>query len=445
MRKLFVVVCTVSFGSALSAALAAESAPSTALETSASIPNLDPIYSGLDAFYIDLHQNPELSGHEEKTAAKLADRLRRLGYQVTTGVGGTGVVALMKNGSGPTLMLRADMDALPVEERTGLPYASKVTVKGPGGAAVPVMHACGHDLHMTTLLGAATLLAQMKDRWRGTLMLIGQPAEETVNGAEGMLKDGLFTKFPKPTYAVALHDSAELPSGTIGYAPGFFLAAADSVDITVFGRGGHGAYPHKTIDPVLIAARIVLALQTIVARERNPLDPAVITVGSIHGGSKNNIIPDEVKLQLTVRSFTDEVRKKLLSGISRIAKAEAAAANAPKEPIVEVTESTPATYNDPVLTKRVAATLAKAFGDSNVTQISPKMGAEDFAAYGRAGVPAVTFDLGAVEPQKYEKAKASGTSLPSLHSSEWAPDRERAIRTGVWALTVVALDLLSKK
>src|SRR5215472_1635092 len=445
MRKLFVVVCAVSFGSALSATLAAESAPSTALETSASIPNLDPIYSGLDAFYIDLHQNPELSGHEEKTAAKLADRLRRLGYQVTTGVGGTGVVALMKNGSGPTLMLRADMDALPVEERTGLPYASKVTVKGPGGAAVPVMHACGHDLHMTTLLGAATLLAQMMDRWRGTLMLIGQPAEETVNGAEGMLKDGLFTKFPKPTYAVPLHDSAELPSGTIGYAPGFFLAAADSVNITVFGRGGHGAYPHKTIDPVLIAARIVLALQTIVARERNPLDPAVITVGSIHGGSKNNIIPDEVKLLLTVRSYTDEVRKKLLSGISRIAKAEAAAANAPKEPIVEVTESTPATYNDPVLTKRVAATLAKAFGDSNVTQISPKMGAEDFAAYGRAGVPALMFDLGAVEPQKYEKATASGTPLPSLHSSEWAPDRERTIRTGVSALTVVALDLLSKK
>lgn len=445
MRKLFVVVCAVSFGSALSATLAAESAPSTALETSASIPNLDPIYSGLDAFYIDLHQNPELSGHEEKTAAKLADRLRRLGYQVTTGVGGTGVVALMKNGSGPTLMLRADMDALPVEERTGLPYASKVTVKGPGGAAVPVMHACGHDLHMTTLLGAATLLAQMKDRWRGTLMLIGQPAEETVNGAEGMLKDGLFTKFPKPTYAVALHDSAELPSGTIGYAPGFFLAAADSVNITVFGRGGHGAYPHKTIDPVLIAARIVLALQTIVARERNPLDPAVITVGSIHGGSKNNIIPDEVKLLLTVRSYTDEVRKKLLSGISRIAKAEAAAANAPKEPIVEVTESTPATYNDPVLTKRVAATLARAFGDSNVTQISPKMGAEDFAAYGRAGVPALMFDLGAVEPQKYEKATASGTPLPSLHSSGWAPDRERTIRTGVSALTVVALDLLSKK
>jgi amidohydrolase len=445
MRKLFFIACAFGFGATVTGALAAESTSSTALATGASIPSLDAIYPGLDAFYIDLHQNPELSGHEEKTAAKLADRLRHLGYQVTTGVGGSGVVALMKNGSGPTLLLRADMDALPVEERTGLPYASKVTVKGPSGAVIPVMHACGHDVHMTTLLGTATLLSQMKDRWRGTLMLIGQPAEETVKGAEGMLKDGLFTKFSKPTYAVALHDSAELPSGTIGYAPGYFLAAADSVDITVFGRGGHGAYPHKTVDPVVIAARIVLALQTVVAREKNPLDPAVITVGSIHGGTKNNIVPDEVRLQLTVRSYTDEVRKKLLSGISRIAKAEAVAANAPKEPIVDVTESTAATYNDPVLTKRVAATLAKALGDSNVTQVSPKMGSEDFGAYGRAGVPAVMFDLGAVEAQKYEKAKASGTPLPSLHSSEWAPDRERTIRTGVSALTVVALDLLSKK
>ncbi len=437
MRKLLLVACTVGFGWVLPGALAAESR--------APIPGLDPVYPELDAFYIDLHQNPELSGHEEKTAAKLADRLRRLGYEVTTGVGGTGVVALMKNGSGPTLMLRSDMDALPVQEKTGLPYASKVTVKGPGGAVVPVMHACGHDVHMTTLLGTATMLSQMKDRWRGTLMLIGQPAEETVNGAEGMLKDGLFTKFSKPTYAVALHDSAEMPSGTIGYAPGFFLAASDSVDITVFGRGGHGAYPHKTVDPIVIAARIVLALQTIVGRENNPLDPAVVTVGSIHGGSRNNIIPDEVKLQLTVRSYTDEVRKKLLSAIARISKAEAAAANAPNEPIVAVTESTAATYNDPALTKRVAGILSKALGDSNVTQISPKMGAEDFGAYGRAGVPAMMFDLGAVEPQKYEKSKASGTPLPSLHSSEWAPDRERTIRTGVSALTVIGLDLLAKK
>jgi hippurate hydrolase len=351
----------------------------------------------------------------------------------------------MKNGSGPTLMLRTELDALPVEERTGLPYASKVTVKGPSGTIVPVMHACGHDVHMTTLLGAGTLLAKMKDRWRGTLMLIGQPAEEAVLGAEGMLKAGLFTRFPKPNFAVALHDSAELPSGTIGYVPGFMLANVDSVDITIYGRGGHGAYPHKTVDPIAIAARTVLALQTIVARENNPLDPAVVTVGSIHGGTKHNIIPDEVKLQLTVRSFKDDVRKKLLSAIARITKAEAAAANAPKEPTVTVSESVGATYNDPALTRRVASILTKEFGAANVIEIQPKMGAEDFGEYGRAGVPIVTFDLGAVEPQKFEKAKASGAPLPSLHSSEWAPDRERTLRTGVTALMVVALDLLAKK
>jgi amidohydrolase len=407
------------------------------------LPGLDALYPELDAFYIDLHKSPELSGQEQKTSAKLADRLRRLGYEVTTGLAGTGVVALMKNGGGPTLMLRAELDALPVEERTGLPYASKVTVKGPGGRVVPVMHACGHDLHMTTLVGTAAMLAKMKDRWHGTLMLIGQPAEETINGAEGMLKDGLFTKFPKPNFAVALHDSAELPSGTVGYAPGYFLAAVDSVDITIFGRGGHGAYPHKTIDPIVIAARTVLALQTIVGRENNPLDPAVVTVGSIHGGTKNNIIPDEVKLQLTVRSYSEEVRKKLLSAIARIAKAEAAAANAPKEPAITVSESMGSTYNDPALTKRIAGILANALGDENVKQIQPKMGAEDFGAYGRAGVPAVTFDLGAVEPAKFEKAQASGAPLPSLHSSEFAPDRERSIRTGVSALTAVALDLLA--
>jgi amidohydrolase len=435
-KRLLVASVLTGFGWAIAPAFAESRPP---------IPGLDALYPELEAFYIDLHQNPELSGHEEKTSAKLADRLRRLGYEVTAGLAGTGVVALMKNGTGPTLMLRADMDALPVEEKTGLPYASKVTVKGPGGTVVPVMHACGHDVHMTTLLGAATILAQMKDRWRGTLMLIGQPAEETIKGAEGMLKDGLFTKFPKPTFAVALHDSAELPSGTIGYGPGFFLAAVDSVDITIYGRGGHGAYPHKTIDPIVIAARTVLALQTIVGRENNPLDPAVVTVGSIHGGTKNNIIPDEVKLQLTVRSYDEAVRKKLLSAIARIAKAEAAAANAPKEPTVAITESIGATYNDPALTKRVAGVLAKAFGDANVIQIPPKMGAEDFGAFGRAGVPAFMFDLGAVEPGKFEKAKAAGAPLPSLHSSEFAPDRERTLRTGVSALTVVALDLLAKK
>jgi hippurate hydrolase len=414
-------------------------------DSPASFPGLDALYPELDAYYLDLHQNPELSGHEEKTAAKLADRLRKLGYEVTTGVGGAGVVALMRNGSGPTLMLRADMDALPVEEKTGLPYASKVTVKGSGGGVVPVMHACGHDVHMTSLVGAATLLAKMKDRWRGTLFLIGQPSEETVSGAEAMIKDGLFTRFPKPNFAVALHDAADLPSGQVSYTPGFALASVDSVDLTIFGRGGHGAYPHRTVDPIVIAARVVLALQTIVARENNPLDPAVVTVGSIHGGTRYNIIPDEVKLQLTVRSYKEEVRKRILSSIARIAKAEAAAANAPKEPTMAVSESVGATYNDPALAGRVAAALSKALGKSNVSERPPVMGAEDFGAFGRAGVPAVEFWLGGVEPHKFQKAQAEGTPLPALHSSEWAPDREKTIRTGVSALTAIALDLLSKK
>ncbi len=403
----------------------------------ASVPGLDALYPELDAFYQDLHQTPELSGQEEKTSAKLAERLRRLGYQVTTGVGGYGVVALLRNGAGPTLMLRTDMDALPVQESTGLPYASKVVAKLPEGSTVPVMHACGHDVHMTSLLGAATLLSQMKDRWSGTLMLIGQPAEETGTGALAMLKDGLFTKFPKPNFAVSLHDEADLPSGQIGYTPGYALAAV--------GRGGHGAYPHTTIDPIVIAARTILALQTIVARENSPLDPAVVTVGSIHGGSKHNVIPDEVKLQLTVRSYKEEVRKKVLSAIERIAKSEAAAANAPKEPTVAVSESLGATYNDPALTKRVASILSKAMGASNVVERAPVMGAEDFGAYTRAGVPSVQFFIGAVEPEKYKKAKAEGVTLPSLHSSGFYPDRERTLRTGVTALTFVTLDILGKK
>lgn len=404
--------------------------------------NLDALYPELDAFYVDLHRNPELSGHEDKTAAKLADRLRSQGYEVTTNFGGTGVVAMIRNGKGPTLMLRTDMDALPVEERTGLPYASKVMVKGPGGTTVPVMHACGHDIHMTTLVGTATMLAKMKDKWQGTLLLIGQPEEETGNGAKRMLSAGLYTKFPKPNFAVALHDSAKLPSGTVGYTPGFAYANVDSVDITIFGQGGHGAYPHMTIDPVVIAARTIVALQTLVSRENNPLDPAVVTVGSIHGGTKYNIIPDEVKLQLTVRSYKEEVRKRLLASIARVAKAEAAAANAPKEPSVVFPEATNATYNDPALTQRVAGVLSKTLGSANVIQGPPTMGGEDFSEYGNAGVPALEFDLGAVEPQKYEKAKATGESLPSLHSSLFAPDRERTIRTGVTSLTAVALDLL---
>lgn len=403
------------------------------------------IYADLDALYIDLHQTPELSLHEEKTAAKIADRLRRLGFEVTEKVGGFGVVGLLKNGKGPTVMLRTDLDALPVEEKTGLPYASKVTAVDDSGATVSVMHACGHDVHMTSWIGTATLLSKAKDKWRGTLMMVGQPAEEKGGGARKMLQDGLFTKFPKPDFAVAIHDSAQAPSGTIGYTPGFALANVDSVDITIFGKGGHGAYPHTTVDPIVIAARTIVALQTIVGRENNPLDPAVVTVGSIHGGTKHNIIPDEVKLQLTVRSYKEEVRKRLLAAIERIAKAEAEAAGAPKPPQVQLTtDGTPATYNDPALTKRVAGSLSKAFGGTRVQETEPVMGGEDFSEYGRAGVPSVIFWVGAVAPEKYEAAKKSGTALPSLHSPLFAPDREATLKTGVSALTVAAFELLAR-
>ena len=408
------------------------------------VSGLTGIYADLDALYIDLHQTPELSLHEEKTAAKMAERLRKLGFEVTERVGGFGVVGLLKNGKGPTVMLRTDLDALPVEEKTGLPFASKVTTVDETGATVSVMHACGHDVHMTSWVGAATLLSRAKDRWRGTLMMVGQPAEEKGGGARNMLQDGLFTKFPKPDFALAFHDSAQDPSGLLGYTPGFALANVDSVDITIFGKGGHGAYPHATVDPIVIASRTVVALQTIVGRENNPLDPAVVTVGSIHGGTKHNIIPDEVKLQLTVRSYKDEVRKRLLAAIERIAKAEAAAAGAPKPPEVQVIEGTPATYNDPALTKRVAAALTKAFGEARVKETPPVMGGEDFSEYGRAGVPSLIFWIGAVAPEKFEAAKKAGAPLPSLHSPLFAPDREPTIKTGVTALTVAALELLAK-
>jgi amidohydrolase len=405
---------------------------------------LDSIYPELEKLYIDLHQTPELSNHEEKTAAKMASRLKALGYEVTTGIGGHGVVAILKNGKGPTVLLREDMDALPVEERTGLPYASKVTTKDDSGATVPVMHACGHDVHMTGLIGAATLLAKAKDSWRGTLFLVAQPAEEKGNGAVAMIKDGLFTRFGKPDFAISYHDSARLPAGKVSLTPGYANANVDSVDLTIYGRGGHGAYPHATVDPIVIAARTIMALQTIVSRETKPIDPAVVTVGSIHGGTKHNIIPDEVKLLITVRCFKDDVRKRILESIDRIAKAEALASGAPKPPKMEITEGTNAMYNDPALTKRISGALAKALGPANVEEGESTMGAEDFSEFGRAGIPSLQFDVGAVNPGKYEASKKDGTPLPSLHSSEFAPDREPTIRTGVTSLTLAALEVLGK-
>ncbi|HEX9304906.1 MAG TPA: amidohydrolase [Thermoanaerobaculia bacterium] len=438
MKRGFAIALAASFLACVLVAAEAGAPPNAALA------GLDALYPDLQKVYVDLHQNPELSFHEQRTAAKLAGRLRALGFEVTTGIAGTGVVGLLRNGKGPTVMIRTDLDALPVEERTGLPYASKATTKNDSGATVSVMHACGHDIHMSSWIGTATLLSKTKDRWRGTLMMVGQPAEEMGGGARKMLADGLFTKFPKPDFAIAFHDNADMVAGQIAAIPGYALANVDSVDVTIYGKGGHGAYPHMTVDPVVIAARTVVALQTIVGRETNPLDPAVVTVGSIHGGTKHNIIPDEVKLQLTVRSYKDDVRKHLLEAIARIAKAEAAAAGASKEPKIEVIDGTPATYNDPALTKRLADMLARSLGASRLEVRQPVMGAEDFSEYGRAGVPAVILWVGAVDRKKFDAAKAAGTPLPSLHSSEFAPDPEPTIKAGVTAMTLSALELLGK-
>ena len=398
----------------------------------------------MQAVYLDLHEHPELSFHETQTSQKMADGLKRLGFEVTTAVGGNGVVGVMKNGAGPTVLIRTDMDALPVPERTGLPYASKVMVKDDLGHDVPVMHACGHDLHMASWLGTATLLSQNKNRWHGTVVMIGQPAEERVAGAAAMLKDGLLTRFPKPNFAIAIHDSATFPAGTASVIPGFTAANADSVDITVFGKGGHGAAPDKTVDPIVLSARIILALQTIVSRETNPLDPAVVTVGSIHGGTKNNIIPDEVKLEMTIRSYKDEVRAHTIEAIQRICKAEAMAVGAPKEPEVKVKETVHATYNDPALSERVTAALKRSLGEDRVLKGDPIMGAEDFSEFGRAGIPSVIFWVGASDPAKLAQSKQSGVPLPSTHSSLFAPMLPESLRTAIRAESAAAFALLNQ-
>jgi amidohydrolase len=405
---------------------------------------IDAVYPQVEALYLDLHRNPELSYHEEKTAAKIADQLRKLGYDVTTGFGGTGVVGVFKNGSGPVVMLRAELDALPVPEKTGLPYASHVTTHDDRGVEVPVMLACGHDLHMAIGIGTAALLVQNKDRWHGTFIYVGQPAEERIGGAKAMIKDGLFTRFPKPDFAFAVHDSNGLPAGQIGYAPGFSAANADSVNVTVYGVGGHGAAPQETIDPIVIAARTIVSWQTIVSREVDPQDPAVITVGAIHGGTKNNIIPDEVLMQLTVRSYKDEVRKHLLASIERIVDAEAVAAGTPKKPLVEIEEGVGAVYNDPATTNRLVDRLKQVMGDSNVVLERPIMASDDFAEYRYGGVPSVMLELGAVNPEKYAAAKKSGEALPGPHSPYFAPDREPSLKTGIEVEMAAILELMGK-
>ena len=394
------------------------------------------------ATYKSLHTAPELSMQEAKSSAFVASRLRELGYDVTERVGKYddptntcyGVVAVMKNGNGPVVLIRSDMDALPVTEQTGLPYAS---------ANSGVMHACGHDIHMTTLLGTAKMLADLKSQWHGTVMLVGQPAEEIVAGARAMLNDNIYDRFGKPQYAIAIHDSADLPYGKIGYTPGYALSASDSVNVTMRGQGGHGARPQNAKDPVVMAAEFITALQTIVSRERSPLDPVVVTVGSIHGGTKRNIIPDEVKLQLTVRTYKPEVRQRVLDSIARIAKGIALTAGVPDNlaPIVEQvgSEASEATYNDPALTQRLASALEKSLGAENVVKIDPLMVSEDFGRFGLGGkIPTVMMHVGAIDPARI----ASGERVPGLHSSGFAPVPEPTLRTAIKSMTTMAMELL---
>jgi len=414
--------------------------------------------SSLLGIYKDLHSHPELSGYEERTAALVAKELRATGCQVTEHLGkyensklkGYGVVGVMKNGAGPTVLVRTDMDALPVEEDTGLPYASKVVGKNDEGKDVHVMHACGHDVHIAAFIGVARALAKLKDQWHGTIVFVAQPAEELGTGARALLKDGLYEKFGKPNFALGFHDKADLQTGHIGVTEGYTYANVDSVDVTVRGVGGHGAYPHKTKDPIVLAAEMINAWQTIASRENNPLDPIVVTVGSIHGGTKHNIISDEVKMQLTVRTYKADVRDRVLAAIERIAKAIATAGGVPPEraPIVSVLKDqfTPATYNNPELTKRLVTVWKKSLGNENVEIVDATMGGEDFSEYSLPdhSIPAVDFHIGAVDPVKIAESKKNGTQLPSLHSSKFAPIPEPTIRTGVVAMTAAVMELMKK-
>lgn len=410
------------------------------------------------AIYKNIHSHPELSGHEERTAALIAKELHAAGCQVTDHLGkyenskfkGYGVVGVMKNADGPTVLVRTDMDALPVEEDTGLPYASMVVAKNDEGKDVHVMHACGHDAHMAAFIGTVRALAKLKDQWHGTILFVAQPAEETGNGARALLKDGLYDRFGRPNFALGFHDKADLETGRIGVTEGYTYANVDSVDINVRGVGGHGAYPYKTKDPIVLAAEIVNALQTIASRENNPFDPIVITVGSIHGGTKRNIIPDEVKLQLTVRTYKPDVRERVLAAIEQIAKGIALAGGVPPEraPIVTVSkdEFCPATYNNPDLTRRLVAVWKKWLGNENVEIVEPTMGGEDFSEYSLQdhSIPAVDFHIGAVEPAKIAEYKQAGKELPSLHSSKFAPVPEPTIRVGIIGMTSAALELMKK-
>ncbi len=430
--------------------LIAASADSLHIAVDAQVPDLFAIYK-------DLHAHPEISQHEERTSARLAEELRKAGYAVTERVGryadgraAFGVVALLSNGAGRTILLRTDMDALPVEEKTSLPYASTVHTTGDAGQTVGVMHACGHDLHMASFLGTARVLAASKDRWHGTLMLIGQPSEERVSGARAMLADGLYARFGQPDFCIAQHDTPEIAAGQVGIVGGPILAGASSVDVTMRGVGGHGARPETTKDPVVMAAEFVLALQTIVSRQTAPQDPAVVTVGSIHGGTRPNIIPDEVKLQLSIRAFSEDVRRNILAAIERTARGVALAAGVPEDraPIVQVNqaESVPVTYNDPAMAARLRTALSAELGSQNVLEGKSAMVSEDFGLFGLEGrrIPCFMLWLGAADPGKLADSLRTGHPLPSLHSSLFAPLPEPAIRTGVLAMSSAVLELLAQ-
>jgi len=413
------------------------------LPLAASSPEANDAYPAAYALYVELHKNPELSGYESHTAATLAARLRSLGYTMTEHVGGTGMVAVLRNGAGPTVMLRTELDALPMEERTGLPYASKIHARDDAGHDVAVGHMCGHDLHMSALVATAEIMAHSRDSWHGTLILIGQPAEETGSGAAAMVKDGLFTRFPRPDVAVALHVGNDLPAGKVGIVPGTFTTNADSLRITIFGRGGHGASPHATVDPIVIAARTILALQTIPSREVKPGEMAVVTVGYVRAGTKSNIIPGEAELGLTVRTYKADVRKQVLAAITRIATAESAAAAAPRPPMIEHYESADAVYNDSALAQRLRPVLETALGHDNVVIKEPITASEDFSVFVEQGIRGFYLMLGGADPEKYTFAKTNGTQLPSNHSPLFAPDVNPALHTAIATEVAMLRSLLS--
>ncbi len=437
MKMSYVPWLPIAFAAAMAATLPADAMAGA--QARAGVSEVAALEPELEVLYKDLHQHPELGFQERQTSATLAAKLQPLGYEVTTGVGKTGLVAILRNGPGPTVMLRTELDALPIEEKTGLPFASTATAVDARGASVHVAHACGHDLHMAAWYGTAKLMAQWRNRWHGTLMLVGQPAEELGDGAAAMLADGLFTRFPKPDFAIGMHDEPTLPSGVVGFHAGYFRAAVDSIEIVIYGRGGHGAYPHLAIDPIVIAARAILGIQTVVSRETNTLSPAVVTVGAINGGTAPNIIPDEVRMLLTVRTFDAAVREHVLAAIKRQVDAEATAGNAPQLPRFKVYDSADTVYNDPATTARLVAALQRDLGPDSVREMPQQMGAEDFSQYGRAGVRSVLLHVGAVSPEDL----ASGRPLPYLHSPLWAPQLEPTLRSMVSAEVVMLTELLN--